>query len=135
MRLIAKLVTQTDEKMKVIPLIRCNNLKESLAFYTNVLDFNLKYPEERDSEWGLNLINGDAEILLTSLDGTPQIAICVLVNDVDTLFKKYVNRGLVVPNNPNSPVHNSPIDQTWGMREFYVNDPSGNTLRFIAPIP
>src|ERR1044071_8127629 len=121
--------------MKVIPLIRCNNLKESLAFYTNVLDFNLKYPEERDSEWGLNLINGDAEILLTSLDGTPQIAICVLVNDVDTLFKKYVNRGLVVPNNPNSPVHNSPIDQTWGMREFYVNDPSGNTLRFIAPIP
>jgi hypothetical protein len=23
-----------------------------------------------------------------------------------------------------------PIDQSWGMREFYVTDPSGNTLRF-----
>src|SRR6185369_17910538 len=116
--------------MKIIPLLRSNNLKESIAFYTNVLDFSLKYPSESDNEWVIDLINGDAEILLASMDGTPRIAICVIVDDVDALFKKYIARGLVVPNNPNSPVHNSPIDQTWGMREFYVNDPSGNTLRF-----
>jgi len=24
----------------------------------------------------------------------------------------------------------SPVDQTWGTREFYVTDPDGNTLRF-----
>ena len=24
-----------------------------------------------------------------------------------------------------------PIDQSWGTREFYVDDPDGNTLRFI----
>ena len=120
--------------MKIIPLLRSNNLKESIAFYTNVLDFSLKYPSESDNEWVIDLINGDAEILLASMDGTPRIAICVIVDDVDALFKKYIARGLVVPNNPNSPVHNSPIDQTWGMREFYVNDPSGNTLRFGTPI-
>ena len=39
-------------------------------------------------------------------------------------------RGLQSPGNPNSPVHESPIDQTWGTREFYVDDPDGNTLRF-----
>jgi catechol 2,3-dioxygenase-like lactoylglutathione lyase family enzyme len=120
--------------MKIIPLLRCNNLKEAIAFYTNVLDFTLKYPEEADNEWVIELINNDAEILLASRDGTPRIAICVIVDDVDAIFRKYVGRGLVVPNNPNSPVHNSPIDQTWGMREFYVNDPSGNTLRFATPI-
>ena len=120
--------------MKVIPLLRCNNLKESIAFYTNILDFTLKYPNEADNEWGVDLVNGDAEIALTSMDGTPKIAILIKVNDVDTLFKKYISRGLIVPNNPNSPVHNSPIDQTWGMREFYVNDPNGNTLRFVTPI-
>jgi hypothetical protein len=27
-------------------------------------------------------------------------------------------------------VHAGPIDQTWGTREFYVDDPDGNTLRF-----
>lgn len=120
--------------MKIIPLLRCNNLKESIAFYTNVLDFTLKYPEEADNEWVVDLMNGDAELMLASRDGTPRIAVVIKVNNVDALFTKYVNRGLIVPNKPNSPVHNSPIDQTWGMREFYVDDPSGNTLRFAQSI-
>jgi len=120
--------------MKVIPLLRCNDLKEAIAFYTNVLDFTLKYSDEANNEWAIELINNDAEILLASRDGTPRIAIIVRVDDVDALFKKYVDRGLIVPNNPDSPVHNGPIDQTWGMREFYVNDPDGNTLRFSTPI-
>jgi len=120
--------------MKIIPLLRCNDLKEAIAFYTNVLDFTLKYSDEANNEWAIELINNDAEILLASRDGTPRIAIIVRVDDVDALFKKYVDRGLIVPNNPDSPVHNGPIDQTWGMREFYVNDPDGNTLRFSTPI-
>ena len=120
--------------MKIIPLLRCNDLKEAIAFYTNVLDFTLKYSDEANNEWAIELINNDAEILLASRDGTPRIAIIVRVDDVDALFKKYVDRGLIVPNNPDSPVHNGPIDQTWGMREFYVNDPGGNTLRFVTPI-
>jgi len=120
--------------MKIIPLLRCNDLKEAIAFYTNVLDFTLKYSDEANNEWAIELINNDAEILLASRDGTPRIAIIVRVDDVDAVFKKYVDRGLIVPNNPDSPVHNGPIDQTWGMREFYVNDPDGNTLRFSTPI-
>jgi len=120
--------------MKAVPLLRCNNLKESVAFYTKVLDFTLKYPHESDNEWGIDLVNGDAEIVLVSWDGTPRIPIIIKVDDVDVLFKTYVSRGLIVSNNPDSPVHNGPIDQTWGMREFYVNDPSGNTLRFATPI-
>ena len=80
------------------------------------------------------LINGDAEILLARMDGTARIAIYVRVDNVDAIYKKYIDRGLIVPNNPDSPVHDSPIDQTWGMREFYINDPSGNTLRFATPI-
>lgn len=28
-----------------------------------------------------------------------------------------------------------PVNQTWGMREFYVRDPDGNTLRFGSPAP
>lgn len=120
--------------MKIIPLLRCNDLKEAIAFYTNVLDFTLKYPDEPDNEWVIELVNQGAEILLARMDGTPRIALYVSVDDVDALFKKYVSRGLIVPNNPDSPVHNSPINQTWGLREFYINDPSGNTLRFATPI-
>lgn len=120
--------------MKIIPLIHCHDLKRATAFYTNVLDFTLKYPDEADNEWVIELINNDAEIILASMDGTPRIALYVRVNDVDALFQKFVGRGLIVPNNPDSPVHNSPVNQTWGLREFYVNDPCGNTLRFATPI-
>jgi uncharacterized glyoxalase superfamily protein PhnB len=120
--------------MKIIPLLRCENLKEAVTFYTTILDFTLKHPREADDEWAIEIINNDVEIILASMDGTPRIAIYVQVDDVDALFSKYVNRGLTVPNNPDSPVHNRPINQTWGLREFYVNDPSGNTLRFATPI-
>ena len=120
--------------MKIIPLLRCNNLKESIAFYTDILDFTLKYPDESDNEWVIDIMNGDAEIMLASRDGTPRIPVVIMVNNVDALFDKYISRGLIIPNRANSPVHNSPIDQTWGMREFYVDDPSGNTLRFAQSI-
>jgi catechol 2,3-dioxygenase-like lactoylglutathione lyase family enzyme len=120
--------------MKIIPLLCCGDLKAAIKFYTTVLDFTLKYPGEADDEWGVDLIKGDAEIMITRMDGPPRTVVYVRVDDVDAIFKKYTNRGLIVPNNPDSPVHNGPIDQTWGLREFYVNDPGGNTLRFASPI-
>jgi catechol 2,3-dioxygenase-like lactoylglutathione lyase family enzyme len=120
--------------MKIIPLLRCSNLKEAVAFYTTVLDFKLKYPENSEDEWVIDLVHGDSEIMLASMDGTPRTPVYVSVDNVDAVFEKYISRGLIVPNNPESPVHNGPIDQTWGLREFYVNDPAGNTLRFAAPI-
>jgi uncharacterized glyoxalase superfamily protein PhnB len=71
--------------------------------------------------------------MLTETDGTSGISVYVYVEDVDALFKKYMERGLITPRKENSPVHESPVDQTWGMREFYVTDADGNTLRFAAP--
>ena len=120
--------------MKFIPLLRCDNLNEAINFYTNILDFTLKYPGESHNEWVVELTHGDAEILLASKDGTPRIAVYIHVADVDAIFQKFTQRGLKVPNNPNSPVHTSPVDQTWGLREFYINDPGGNTLRFASPM-
>jgi catechol 2,3-dioxygenase-like lactoylglutathione lyase family enzyme len=32
-------------------------------------------------------------------------------------------------------VHRRPVDQTWGTREFYVDDPADNTLRFTQRHP
>ncbi len=118
--------------MKTIPFLRCLNMKEAIDFYTNILDFKLKYPNASADDWVVDLVNGEAELGLTILEGDQKLGINVYVrvDEVDNLFKKYVSRGLVAPNKPESPVHNGPIDQSWGMREFYVNDPSGNTLRF-----
>lgn len=122
--------------MKMIPSFRISNMKKAIAFYTQVLDFELRYPDASPDEWVVDLVNGDAELMLTSLEGDQRAAINVyaLVDDVDALFQKYLQRGLKIPDKKDSPVHQRPIDQTWGMREFYVTDEDGNTVRFGRPI-
>jgi catechol 2,3-dioxygenase-like lactoylglutathione lyase family enzyme len=121
--------------MKMIPIFRCTSMKESLRFYTQVLDFDLFEPGATADDWVVALRNGDAALLLTRLEGDQQLGINVnvLVEDVDGLFTRYTQRGLDQSHRRESPVHLQPTDQSWGSREFYVTDPDGNTLRFVQP--
>jgi len=118
--------------MSVVPVIRCTNMPRSLAFYTGVLDFRLKYPGQSQEDVVIDIMNEVAELQLSVLrgDGVLGSATNIGVDDVDTLFAKYVARGLDTDCKLDSPVHQGPVDQTWGKREFYVTDPDGNTLRF-----
>ncbi len=120
--------------MKIIPLLKVRNIEHAVEFYTKILDFELKYPDEELNPFCVDLINGDAEFQLTEVDGIYGVAVTVRVDDVDDLFEKYLKRGLITPKKENSPIHEGPIDQTWGFREFYVTDADGNTLRFSTPI-
>jgi catechol 2,3-dioxygenase-like lactoylglutathione lyase family enzyme len=120
--------------MKVIPIIKCRDLARSIAFYTRVLDFALLNPN--DTSPVVDIVNGDAELQLSTMSGDSVFgcAINVLVDEVDALFQRYLARGLDIAPYGHSPVHQGPIDQSWGTREFYVTDPDGNTLRFRTPI-
>ena len=126
----------TGNTMKMIPIFRVTNMPRAIAFYTGVLDFTLKYPDTSSNDWVVDLVNGEAELQLTSLEGDqrPGFAVNVRVDELDRLFEKYLQRGLDTSNKEGSPVHQGPFDQTWGMREFYVTDSDGNTLRFGKPI-
>ena len=121
------------EFKKVIPLMKCRDMDESLDFYTRILDF------EKDGRWPTtgspsfsHLHREDIHIQLSthSGDGVAGNVVTVVVDGIDRLFEKYVARGLETTKKIESPVHQGPIDQSWGWREFYVTDPSGNTLRF-----
>jgi uncharacterized glyoxalase superfamily protein PhnB len=118
--------------MKIIPLFKCRRMKEAIDFYTKVLDFTQKYPEETPDDPVVDLMLGEAELQLTSIesDNLYGSVVNIIVNDIDERFQRYLDRGLAVSDKINSPVHQGPVDQTWGAREFYVTDPSGNTLRF-----
>jgi catechol 2,3-dioxygenase-like lactoylglutathione lyase family enzyme len=108
-------------------------MKKSIDFYTTILDFELKDSDATTEDWVVALVNGAAELLLTRLEGDQKIGIAanVVVTDIDTLFNKYVARGLDTSKKEDSPVHQGPINQSWGTREFYVTDADGNTLRFV----
>jgi len=117
--------------MKLIPTLKCQDLKTSLDFYVNVLGFQISFMDEQLQYAGIT--KEDCEIHLALNDGALSI-VYVQMDEVDNLFLEFTKRGLNHSSEKESPVHQSPIDQTWGMREFYVDDPSGNTLRFGCPI-
>src|SRR5881394_1348116 len=114
--------------MAIIPTVRCSSMRKSLAFYTNVLDFERVDGDDELGDPSFIVLERDGDQLFLSShrgDGVFGQAIAILVDDVDSLFRKFRERGLITPGNPEAPehVHEGPIDQTWGTREFYVDDP------------
>ncbi|MBX9574285.1 MAG: VOC family protein [Caulobacteraceae bacterium] len=124
--------------MAIIPTVKSADVDRSIAFYTSMLDFQLagRWPESGDPAFA-TLVRGSDELYLSSHagDGVVGQAIVVLTSDVDALYAAFCRRGLDTSQKPASPVHQAPLDQTWGTREFYVDDPDGNTLRFTQPEP
>ena len=125
--------------MLMVPVIKCSDLGCSVRFYTEVLDFERRWPEYAEIETtnGVAYLAKDgAELMLSrhSGDGVFGSLQRVYVDDVDERFETFRARGLDTTRRPGSPVHTAPVDQTWGLREFSLSDPDGNTLCFCAPI-
>ncbi len=120
--------------MPIIPTVRCRKMRTALAFYTQVLDFTMAEPDQDQDDPGFAaLLRDGAELHLSSHggDGVFGQAVAVIIPDADALFVKFKARGLDASHKPQSPVHQGPTDQSWGTREFYADDPDGNTIRFI----
>ena len=114
--------------MNIIPILKCSDINESLNFYTAILDFEVLNPEET-FPYKLLIREGQRmDISEGSGDGVFGSCVYIEVKNVDELFKKFLDRGLNISGL--SGVHGGPLDQTWGMREFYVDDPDHNTIRF-----
>ena len=121
--------------MAIIPTVRCRSMRKSLAFYTGVLDFERVDGDDKLDDPSFSVLSrGEDQLILSSHRGDGEFgqAIVVTTGNVDALFRKFRERGLQTPGSPDAPVHvhDGPIDQSWGTREFYVDDPDGNTLRF-----
>lgn len=116
--------------MAIIPILRCRRIAASIEFYTKVLDFECWERAENDPGFATLARQASMVYLSSFADGTFGQALVVTTDDIDALFRKLVARGLKTPGKPDSPVHEGPVDQTWGLREFYVDDPDGNTIRF-----
>jgi uncharacterized glyoxalase superfamily protein PhnB len=119
--------------MKIVPLFKVRDMRAALVHYTQVLDFEMTDPDDTADSPMVDLGNGGAVFQLTTFEGDYLYGSVanVWVDDVDSLFAKYKSRGLDTSAKKNSPVHQGPVDQTWGRREFYVTDADGNTLRFV----
>jgi catechol 2,3-dioxygenase-like lactoylglutathione lyase family enzyme len=120
--------------MAIIPTVRCSNMERSLAFYTRVLGFQVIDGDSDLTDPSFCILSLDGDRLFLSShrgDGAYGQAIVIQTDNVDATVATMRHRGLPPTNKSDSPVHTAPVNQTWGTREFYVDDPDGNTLRFI----
>jgi catechol 2,3-dioxygenase-like lactoylglutathione lyase family enzyme len=125
--------------MAIIPTVRCRRMEASITFYTKILDFEWIDGDDDKSDPSYSMLMREGHSLILSShkgDGMFGQAIVVQTDDVESLFRKFRARGLKTPGNPDAPeeVHEGPVDQSWGTREFYVKDPDGNTLRFTQQL-
>ena len=123
---------------QIVPIIKVSDIKAALEFYCTVLGFvtDFKYLASPTGPTyaGLSLDGNQVHLSTFAGDGVLGTATYCYVDDVDALFEKFRQSGLKTPGNPDSPVEEGPVNQAWAMREFYVRDPDGNTLRFGSPI-
>jgi catechol 2,3-dioxygenase-like lactoylglutathione lyase family enzyme len=118
-----------------IPVHHCAEIERALAFYTSILGAKLLWRDREEPGPCFAAVRWrDHDVYLSSHagDGVAGAATYFRVDDVDEVFDELRARGYVPPAD-RGPVHASPVDQTWGMRELYVLDPDGNCLRFAAP--
>ena len=110
---------------RVVPDITTPRLQESREFYVGLLGFEVAM----DMDWVVTLVspaNPTAQVILMTRDATapvqPQMSIEVA--DVDAVHQQAVARGddIVYPL----------TDEPWGVRRFFVRDPSGVVVNVLA---
>lgn len=117
----------------IIPMLFVRDVPESIAFFTRVLDFELALASPQEAPFYAVLTRGPYELHLNLTPTEYRFghgSAIVVCQDVDALFASFRARGLSVAARADSPVHQAPLDQTWGTREVYIDDPSGNTVVF-----
>lgn len=120
-----------------IPVFRCADLEAALGFYVHVLGATVRWRDHTGQGPGYAALEWRGhELHLSSHagDGAPGAVACLALPDVDEAHAALLAAGWT-PRPERGPVHTSPTDQTWGLRELYVVDPDGNVLRLQGPIP
>lgn len=117
---------------QAIPVLHMTNADATEQFYCGRLGFRLEFQvpasaTKRDPCY-MGVARDGAVLHLSSQAGDSVVGgvVYFISDDVDTLHEEFVAK--------NVRIHIAPMDQTWGMRELYVLDPDGNSVRFGAPV-
>jgi lactoylglutathione lyase len=125
---------------RVIAMLSVSDLGRSRAMYEGVLGGQKIYQFPPEGEPGfMTLSFGDTELGLGVLgDGVGvhgrtlrpatghRVELCFNVEDVDATLAALEKLGL--------PVAMAPVDQPWGERAAYIEDPDGNLVMLVAPV-
>lgn len=112
-----------------IPVLHVSSAAATVEFYCGRLgfrqDFAYRVDEAQADPCYLGLTRDGVKLHVSSFAGDAVAggAVFLLVEDVDALHAELVAKGVAIKL--------PPTDQSWGNREMYVNDPDGNSIRFV----
>lgn len=115
--------------LSTTPVIHVSDFNRALEYYTTILGFTEDFRLEayaglvRDNI--IIYINGPANQGIQKTPG--QTLFCIDCDEVDTYFDAISGKDALILG--------PPADQFYGVRDFAVNDPDGNTLVFGAVLP
>ena len=125
------------------PIVYCDDLPRTLAFYRDRLGFRLTfaYPAEGEPGFAALQLGDGAELALADVADPEAVhlhgkavrpvsghgfELCVYADDVDAAVAELRRAGV--------PVLAEPADQPWGDRMAYVEDPEGNPVMLCAEL-
>jgi len=114
--------------MQAIPVLHVTSADAAEEFYCEELGFELDFAERPDPTlrdpcyMGVSRDGALLHLSSHSGDGVSGGVVLFSCDDVEALHAEFVAK--------NVKIHVGPIKQTWGVRELYVRDPDGNSLRF-----
>jgi lactoylglutathione lyase len=121
----------------MFPMLSVADLRRTVAFYGDLLGGREAYRFPADEPVFVTLKLGESEIGLGAvtdrpMHGRPQrpaqghrIELCVYVDSVDETVAAARRSGVAVVL--------APVDQPWGERVAYLEDPDGNLVMLAAP--
>ncbi len=111
----------------LVPVIQCEHLEETLEFYQQAFRYVPVQQQSKDGALKWVYLKSDSTFLMlqcTDKSGTNKaisdsIILHYYTNDITTLHQYIRARGYTTGS----------IQQTaYGMKQFYINDPEGNTI-------
>jgi len=114
---------------QTIPVLRASSSEQAERFYCEQLGFQKRFAYRIDDTQPdpcyMGLWKDDAWIHVSSFPGDGQFgsAVYITVENVDDVHAELQRNGVKVDLEP--------TDQSWGNRETYVEDPDGNSVRFV----
>ena len=111
-----------------IPVLHVVSSVGAEEFYCNRLGFRRDFayrPFGGLDPCYMGLVRDAVELHVSSFpgDGGPRGVAFLLVEDLDGLHAELTAKDVVISL--------PPTEQSWGNREMYIDDPDGNSLRFV----
>lgn len=110
---------------RTVPNIESQSPRESIAFYEEFMGMKIAM----DRDWIITFVSeqnpmAQINVIRNEVPEVPHPDISIEVEDVDTLFARAKERGIYIV---------YPLtDEPWGVRRFFVKDPSGKIVNILS---